>query len=158
MAKTLLIDIDVCNSCTECTAGCRYFNHKQNNGVAYLRELAAFAAICRKCEVGNCVAVCPTSAMKKEKDGIVRRSNILCVGCRSCSVACPFGSIHPEVIEYLSGTCDLCQADGIVPSCASTCTKSAIRLMDALPEQCEYYRVSQMLAVKATPWRKENAR
>ena len=48
---------------------------------------------CFHCEEAWCVKACPTGAMKKrEKDGIVHVQAALCVGCKSCITACPWGT------------------------------------------------------------------
>ena len=64
MSKRLVIDLDVCRDCAECPASCSYPYHGPNNGVARLRELAAYELVCRKCEVRSCVQACPVNAVE----------------------------------------------------------------------------------------------
>jgi Fe-S-cluster-containing hydrogenase component 2 len=52
----------------------------------------------------------------------------LCVGCKVCTIACPFGTIN-----YLARTgkvqkCDLCDGE---PACAAACPTGAITYVDA---------------------------
>lgn len=47
---------------------------------------------CFHCEDAFCVRACPTGAMtRREKDGIVYVRDELCIGCKSCMKACPWG-------------------------------------------------------------------
>ena len=48
---------------------------------------------CFHCEEAWCIKACPTGAMqRREKDGIVFVQSALCVGCKSCIAACPWGT------------------------------------------------------------------
>ena len=52
----------------------------------------------------------------------------LCVGCKVCTIACPFGTVN-----YLAKTgkvqkCDLCEGE---PACAEACPTGAITYVDA---------------------------
>jgi len=81
---------------------------------------------CFHCENAWCEAACPTGAMKKRsKDGIVYVDSALCVGCKSCISACPWGAPqwNPETGKAVK--CDYC-ADridaGLKPACVTICT------------------------------------
>lgn len=107
---------------------CSYTMHPDNNGITDLREQIAFMFACRRCEDYPCVNSCPTGALKREQ-GLVKRSNIVCVSCKTCSLACPFGTILPELIPYLVSRCDTCLGrlkDNEQPLCVKTCSNGAI--------------------------------
>ena len=111
----LVIDLQKCKQCGSCTALCSYKHHPDNRGIDSLLEKVRFALICRKCEIAPCVNACPRSALEKvptgedEEAGVLRRASMLCTGCGSCAIACPFGTIYTELIPFVSSVCDLCK-------------------------------------------------
>jgi Fe-S-cluster-containing dehydrogenase component len=159
MAKRLFIDLDLCRQCESCQAACSYYYHPFNNGVLYLRELAEFTVTCRKCDTAPCVTGCPTEALEKQEDGIVKRYNLRCVGCRTCCYACPFGTILPEVIPYAVSRCDYCigrlKGDE-KPVCIGGCPEEAIKYGEFEPDDEKHlFLVGDHLIVHAVPWKKE---
>ena len=51
-----------------------------------------------------------------------------CVGCKVCTIACPFGTVNYNQDTGKVIKCDLCGGD---PACASACTTAAITYIDA---------------------------
>ncbi|MFC1674930.1 4Fe-4S dicluster domain-containing protein [Candidatus Omnitrophota bacterium] len=156
--KRLFIDLDLCDRCSECKAACDYFYHPQNNGITSLREYATFALFCRHCEEAPCVNACYSDALEKQEDGTLKRYKMRCTSCKSCSIACPFGTIFPDFIPYLDSRCDYCA--GIAhkqPKCISSCPEKAIEIKDLEedPEKNIYF-VGESLAVKSRKWSKED--
>ncbi len=49
---------------------------------------------CRECEDAPCAVVCPVKAIVS-KDGAIQLNEALCIGCKMCGLACPFGVIFP---------------------------------------------------------------
>lgn len=129
-----------------------------NDGVTSLREMAAYAVICRKCESANCVNTCPKEALEKDDDGILRRYNMRCIGCGSCAVACPFGTIYPQTIPFLVSRCDYCLErlkPGEDPLCVRTSPEGIIQYIDIEPEEEKnLYLVGDHLVVKCEIWRR----
>ncbi|WP_431733909.1 4Fe-4S dicluster domain-containing protein, partial [Klebsiella pneumoniae] len=39
-----------------------------------------------------CTKVCPSGAMHKREDGFVVVNEEVCIGCRYCHMACPYGA------------------------------------------------------------------
>ena len=51
-----------------------------------------------------------------------------CVGCKVCTIACPFGTINYAQATGKVVKCDLCGGD---PQCAAACPTAAITYVDA---------------------------
>ncbi len=80
------------------------------------------AVYCVQC--GDCIAVCPTEALSRDKKGIVRIQKKLCVGCLSCVGFCPYSAMfyHPDQTEPFK-----CIACG---QCAKTCPADALEIVE----------------------------
>ena len=161
----LYIDLDVCafGECESCDIQCSYFYHPANNGIVSVAELATYALVCRRCEEPHCVAACPVQALEqlKEKENLLIRHNMRCISCRSCSHACPYGTIYPENVPYLVHICDFCldrrNAES-EPLCIKTCQHDALSLKKAdeeLPENT--FLVGDNLIIHSTKWMREKA-
>jgi len=160
MAKRLFIDLEKCRQCQECTLSCSYFYHPFNNGVVYLRELGEFAVTCRHCDEAPCVKSCPQDALEKQANNILKRYNMRCISCNTCSYACPFGTILPTVIQYAVSRCDFCIgriSGNENPVCVGGCKKGAVQYGDFEENLKEHhFAVGEHLIVHAVPWKKED--
>ena len=138
MEKRIIVNLDLCIGCHSCSAACHYGHHNQTNLVAgKVKEIAEIPANCRHCLNPACMLSCPSNALFKDDNGFVRRANLLCVGCRSCSLACPFGVIGYEFTRHISPKCDLCidrVVEGKTPRCVSACTSNALQFIEILPD------------------------
>lgn len=129
MSKQVYLNLDLCCGCRSCAAACAYSHHLQTNLGHGDREKALLPLHCMHCEQPACAEACPNEAMKKSEDGTVLRSQFKCVACRSCSIACPFGVIQPDLSKQIVPKCDLCQdilKEGEIPRCVQTCTSGAL--------------------------------
>jgi Fe-S-cluster-containing hydrogenase component 2 len=52
----------------------------------------------------------------------------ICVGCKVCTIACPFGTVNYNTDSGKVIKCDLCGGD---PECAKACPTGAITYVDA---------------------------
>lgn len=86
---------------------------------------------CMHCADPSCVSACPVSAMTKDPvTGIVAYDPDICVGCRYCVVACPFGIPKYQYDSPTGkiGKCELCRhryKDGHYSACAEVCPTGA---------------------------------
>jgi len=136
--KRLFIDLDICSTgnCEKCVIQCSYLNGPVNNGIVSAAELATYYLVCRRCEEPHCVNACPVSALSQQKDKgkMLVRHNMRCISCKSCSHACPYGTIYPENVPYLAHNCDFCmdrRDKKDEPLCITTCPHGALSLKQA---------------------------
>jgi Fe-S-cluster-containing dehydrogenase component len=161
----LFIDLDVCakGECEKCEAKCSYFYHPVNYGIISCAELASYVLVCRRCEEPHCVNACPVEALEQQKDRkkLLIRHNMRCVTCRSCSHACPYGTIYPELVPQLVQVCDFCldrRDKQNEPLCITACPHGALALKKAdevLPP--DTFLVGDHLIIHSTHWQWEKA-
>jgi len=80
---------------------------------------------CNHCAEPACLPTCPTGAIfKRKKDGIVDIDSTLCIGCRRCEAACPFGAPQFDVEAGIVKKCNFCVDEidaGRKPYCVMAC-------------------------------------
>jgi carbon-monoxide dehydrogenase iron sulfur subunit len=133
---------DVCIGCHLCEVACitehsvskepvKAFMHEkvrpisrctveENNGGA-----VSFSTTCRHCDDPACLQACISGAVQKGEDGRVTIDREKCVGCWSCVMACPFGSVQRDVEFKRASKCDLCP-DRERPACVDACPNRAL--------------------------------
>ena len=71
---------------------------------------------------------CPVEAIVYNTDtGSMDIINDVCVGCKVCTIACPFGTVNYNLDTGKVIKCDLCGGD---PACAKACPTDAITYVD----------------------------
>lgn len=163
--KKLLINIEKLVKLDPLKIRCEYLYHSGNNqGVLSLIEIAEFSVYCRQCKHAHCVEACPREALERQVDGTVRRYNLRCVGCRSCALACPFGTIFPETMSYITDHCDFCLHQLIsnteyIPLCVQTCPDDSLQMIEEITDiGNNLFFVGKYLAVLVPNWRFKEGR
>lgn len=117
------------------SAGPRFRRVLYVEGGAYPEVFAYKVNIsCNHCAEPACLPACPTGAIwKRKQDGIVDIDSTLCIGCRRCEAACPYGA--PQFIPELNivSKCNMCVDEiesGRKPYCVSACL---MRVLDIGP-------------------------
>lgn len=89
---------------------------------------------CNHCAEPACLPTCPTGAIfKRQKDGVVDIDSTLCIGCRRCEAACPFGAPQYIPEQNVVGKCNMCVDEldaGRKPYCVQACM---MRVLDVGP-------------------------
>jgi formate dehydrogenase iron-sulfur subunit len=138
----LLFDATLCIGCGACEAACKEANELpgevEERTTAYTwtvveqREGVYVRRLCMHCLEPTCVSVCPVGALSKTRAGPVVYDPNLCIGCRYCIMACPFGvpKYQWDRSVPVVGKCVLCAGrlrSGLPPACASVCPTGATR-------------------------------
>lgn len=136
MQRSLLIDYKKCTGCMQCEMACSLENEGQINPSRSRIKVFAFHAegryapyTCTQCSEAWCAQACPVEAIGVNAvTGAKEVSASVCVGCKVCTIACPFGTINYHTSSGKVTKCDLCGGD---PACAKACPTGAITYVDA---------------------------
>ena len=160
-APGFLLDLSRCVGCGACVLACRMENQVPE-GVAWRRLLTVnrgrspagptyhFTLACHHCQDPPCEKACPSGALEKGADGVVRLREELCLGCRYCEMACPFGAPSYDALRGVMTKCHLCShrlEEGLVPACVEACPTDALRYSPDLVE------AGEMMEEKDGGWR-----
>jgi carbon-monoxide dehydrogenase iron sulfur subunit len=127
--KVLSHDPELCVGCYVCEETCSetWFKvvdrEKSSIRIHYDDGKATLSAVfCNQC--GECIEVCPTEALSRDKRGIVRLRKKLCVGCLSCVGFCPYGAMlyHTDQTEPIK-----CISCG---KCVEACPAGALAIIE----------------------------
>ena len=144
MNKFIVADSANCIGCHACEVAC-VTSHRQDSWPrqrsdflprirVFFHRHASSATTCRHCNDAPCVGSCPTQALRVANDS-VQFTEALCIGCKNCVIACPFGAIemvaNDDDAPQLAQKCDLCsQHPSGQQACVASCPTQALQLMD----------------------------
>ena len=136
MQKSLLIDPQKCTGCVQCEMACSYkhegvFNPaKSRIKVFTFHDQGLFAPYtCTQCAEAWCLHACPVEAIVNNQTTGAKEILVnVCVGCKVCTIACPFGTVNYNQDTGKVVKCDLCSGE---PECAKACPTAAITYVDA---------------------------
>ena len=157
----VLVDLSLCEGCRACEEACNEQNglpkpevpfdeQEYPNGVKRHPDGSSFTVVstyddpanpgeevnvktqCMHCLEPACASACPVGAFTRTREGAVIYDETVCMGCRYCVAACPFGTPHYEYESALSPRvrkCVFCieriREEGGQPACVEACPASA---------------------------------
>ena len=136
MQKSFHITPELCTGCVQCELACSYDNEgvfnpsKSRIKVFKFHDEGRFVPYtCTQCSDAWCQQACPVDAITLDAaTGAKVVNDATCVGCKVCTIACPFGTVNYNADTGKVIKCDLCGGD---PECAKACPTDAITFIDA---------------------------
>ena len=148
MRRAFVFDPNRCTGCSACELACSIENRlgtdRSWRSVLTFNERGAagvprfhLSIACNHCETAACMDACPALAYERDPvTGAVLIRRELCIGCRYCSWACPYGAPRFEPEHGVMGKCTFCEhrlSQGRKPACAALCPTGALDYAE-LPE------------------------
>jgi anaerobic carbon-monoxide dehydrogenase iron sulfur subunit len=130
--KILVIDTEKCTGCRKCELVCSvhhtgtYDPTRSRIKILKWEHVGYYLPLsCQNCDYASCVEVCPSGACRKDPNlGVATINKKVCIGCKSCVLACPFGVPIFDHVDGISVKCDYCGGN---PQCVAACEAGAIR-------------------------------
>lgn len=98
---------------------------------------------CKQCADAPCITVCPVDAISREKDELktVVIDGEICIHCKECVKACPFGAMSFDGEKKLPFKCELCGGE---PACVQICPTGAIIFVEQKPFKSKAQALEKM--------------
>lgn len=133
--KALRIVPERCTGCLRCELACSFTQTGEftpARSVIHVRPFEAHTSYapytCFQCAEGWCMTACPVDAITiSPRTGAKVVIEAKCVGCKLCTIACPYGTVFYNDVTHKAFKCNLCDGD---PACATACPTAAIEWVE----------------------------
>jgi len=133
--RALVVNYEKCTGCRLCELVCSVMHEGVSNPsrsrirvIKWEAEGLYIPMSCQQCEDAPCMNVCPVKAISRDEElGRVMIDYDVCIGCRACVSACPFGAMSFDVIGRKVFKCDLCDGE---PQCVRFCEEKAVDFIE----------------------------
>ena len=169
MNRFIMANSQQCIGCRACEVACVMAHNQEQHVLSHehfhpritvvKNKRQRSAVTCHHCEAAPCARSCPNGAISRVNDS-VQVNQDKCIGCKSCAVACPFGTMQILVTPVGNGMvkatahkCDLCVDRAKGPACAQNCPADAIQVVsrDDLADLAKARRL-RAASQEAQPW------
>lgn len=140
MKRGFSYDAALCVSCKACSAGCILENGLQegtrsvyiwNEEVIIPFSVISLSLACNHCTRPVCLTGCPAKAYTTDETGAVIHHAERCMGCRYCTLKCPYDAPKINKVKGYIEKCHFCYeraAEGIDPACVTACPTGALKI------------------------------
>lgn len=175
MNRFIMADSQKCIGCHACEVACVMSHNDEQHVLTPVRFQPRITVIknrsqrsavtCHHCEDAPCLRSCPNGAISQTNDAI-QVEQAKCIGCKSCAVACPFGTMQIVLTPATDGQvkasahkCDLCHQREAGPACVENCPADALQVVTQqhLLEMAKSRRI-QAACREGQPWHRESGR
>lgn len=149
----MLFDLRRCDGCRECIKACQKMHQLTTQQewikVYELRGVSGqpyfLPVTCQMCQAAPCTQVCPVGATYHTPDGVVVVDQDVCIGCRMCMAACPYGArvfnwdappAVPAMLRSSTPEFRVPQKQGTVGKCANCVHRLRNAQLPACVEAC----------------------
>lgn len=170
--QIITVDLKKCYNCLTCVVECAYARLGLSDNIPMTGRILSAARVsveevgdlavplrCMQCKDAPCVTVCPTGALyRKSPDEPVLIDKNLCIGCKSCVLACPIGAISLDAEGKAVQKCDMCierLEKGELPVCVASCPTEATQLTTLDEVATKARKMGASLLVEASKVKQE---
>jgi len=136
MNKALVISPEKCTGCHACEMICSLTHDDECNfnlsRIGIMKTSGGgtnenIPTVCQQCREPLCADACVMGAISRnEETGALLVNEDLCVGCKTCVIACPLGGVLYHYVKECGMKCDLCDGD---PECVKACLYGALEFL-----------------------------